>query len=111
MQPEVRSPVRTYVEYSRDGALTVELDWNEAVVRVQVEPEVNATWTAQEVSARVLRLHTVALMRKRCEEREEMNDRGADLPPDTPSSRRRRKSRNTGTDSSISDRFGCCITP
>lgn len=51
MQPEVRSPVRTYVEYSRDGALTVELDWNEAVVRVQVEPEVNATWTAQEVSA------------------------------------------------------------
>ena len=26
MQPEVRSLVRTYVEYSRDGALTVELD-------------------------------------------------------------------------------------
>ncbi|MCV7200823.1 hypothetical protein H7J71_02200 [Mycolicibacterium peregrinum] len=84
MQPEVRSPVRTYVEYSRDGALTVELDGDEAVVRVQVEPEVNATWTAQEVSSRVLRLHTVALMRKRCEDRDQMNDRGAGIPPGHP---------------------------
>ncbi|MBN3459670.1 hypothetical protein JNN96_37190 [Mycobacterium sp. DSM 3803] len=84
MQPEVKPPVPTYVEYSRDGALAVEVDSDEVVVRVQVEPEVNATWTAEEVSERVLRLHTLALMRKRCADRETMNDRGAAIPPGHP---------------------------
>lgn len=73
---------RTYLESSRDGAVMVEVDKNGNVLRVQLEPEVNATWTAALLSERIQHLYTVALMRARCEERVRMNERGADMPPD-----------------------------
>ena len=71
----------TYVESSRDGALMVELDRNGAAVRVQLEPEVNATWTAELLAERVLRLYTLALMRCRRDQLARMNERGADQAP------------------------------
>ena len=79
---EIETEDRTYVESSRDGAVMLELDKNGNVLRVQLEPEVNATWTAEMLGERILRLYTVALMRARCDERARMNDRGADMPPD-----------------------------
>ncbi|MCV7289150.1 hypothetical protein H7J87_27865 [Mycolicibacterium wolinskyi] len=82
MHPEATTTEQTYVEYSRDGALMVELDANE-VPRVQIEPEVNATWTAEELSERVLHLYKVALMRVRCDSLAAMNERGANIAPGT----------------------------
>ena len=79
---EIRTEDRTYVESSRDGALMVELDRKGNVVRVQLEPEVNADWTAEVLGDRVVRLYRVALMRARCDERIRCNERGADMPPD-----------------------------
>jgi hypothetical protein len=72
--------VRTYVEQSRDGVLTVSLD-SRGSVTVQLEPEVNRTWSAEMLSERVFHLYTVAQMRARCDERLRMNDRGMDMPP------------------------------
>lgn len=83
MQPEITTTEQTYVEYSRDGALMVELDSNETVVRVQIEPEVNASWTAELLAERVRHLHTVALMRVRCDSLAAMNERGANIAPGT----------------------------
>ncbi|CQD25168.1 hypothetical protein BN970_06966 [Mycolicibacterium conceptionense] len=82
MQPEATTTEQTYVESSRDGALMVELDANE-VPRVQIEPEVNATWTAEELSERVLHLYKVALMRVRYDALAAMNERGANIAPGT----------------------------
>lgn len=81
MQPETTTAEQTYVESSRDGALMVELNRLGSVVRVQIEPEVNATWTADVLSERVKHLYTLALMRARLDSLAEMNERGADLAP------------------------------
>ena len=57
MQFETETEGRTYVEASRDGAVMLELDrWGD-VLRVQLEPAVNATWTADMLSERLLRLY------------------------------------------------------
>ena len=81
MQFETETEGRTYVEASRDGAVMLELDrWGD-VLRVQLEPAVNATWTADMLSERLLRLYTLALMRSRCDELARMNERGADIAP------------------------------
>jgi hypothetical protein len=73
MQFETETEGRTYVEASRDGALMLELDRRGNVLRVQLEPEVNATWTAELLSERILRLYTLALMRARSDELGRMN--------------------------------------
>jgi len=78
---DIETENRTYVESSRDGALMVELDRNGAAVRVQLEPEVNATWTAELLAERVMRLYTLALMRCRRDQLARMNERGADQAP------------------------------
>ena len=72
---------RSYVESSRGGAVMVELDRRGHVLRVQLEAEVNATWSADLLGERIVALYTVALMRARCDERARMNERGADMPP------------------------------
>lgn len=82
MQSEAETRERTYVETSRTGALLVELDASGGVVRVQLEPEVNAAWSADTLSERFLHLHRVALMRARFAQRQRMNELGADMPPD-----------------------------
>jgi hypothetical protein len=81
MQFETETEDRTYVEASRDGAVMLELDRRGHTRRVQLESAVNATWTAEVLSERIVRLHTLALMRARCDERARMNERGADMPP------------------------------
>jgi hypothetical protein len=73
---------RTYLESSRDGAVMLELDKDGHTLRVQLEPEVNATWTADLLAERLVRLHTLALMRARCDQLAQMNERGANMPPD-----------------------------
>jgi DNA-binding protein YbaB len=80
MQSETGIENCTYIETSRGGALMVELDSTGGVVRVQIEPEVNASWTADTLGERLVHLHTLALMRVRCDERKRMNERGADMP-------------------------------
>lgn len=82
MQSEADTDERTYVETSRTGLLLVELDGTGGVVRVQLEPEVNATWSAETLSERLMHLHRLALMRARFAQRERMNELGADMPPD-----------------------------
>jgi hypothetical protein len=72
---------RTYVESSSDGALMLELDRHGNLLRCQLEPVVNAGWSAEMLSERILRLYTLALMRARCDELARMNERGADMPP------------------------------
>jgi hypothetical protein len=72
--------VRTYVEQSRDGVLTVSLD-SRGTVAVQLEPEVNQTWSAEMLSKRIFHLYTLAQMRARCDERLRMNERGMDMAP------------------------------
>jgi hypothetical protein len=78
---DIETENRTYVESSRGGALMVELDETGTVVRVQLEPEVNASWTAELLAERVMRLYTLALMRARCDQLARMNERGADMTP------------------------------
>ncbi|MDV3133280.1 hypothetical protein [Mycobacterium sp. 29Ha] len=78
---DIETENRTYVESSRDGALMVELDRNGVAVRVQLEPEVNATWTADMLAERVQRLYTLALMRVNRDLLTRMNERGADQTP------------------------------
>lgn len=82
MQSEADTQKRTYLETSRTGALLVELDPSGGVVRVQLEPEINATWSAETLSERLLHLHRLALMRVRFAQRKRMNELGADMPPD-----------------------------
>jgi hypothetical protein len=79
---EIETEDRTYVESSRDGAIMLELDKDGNVLRVQLEPEVNATWTADTLGERLVRLHRLALMRARCDQLARMNERGANMPPD-----------------------------
>jgi DNA-binding protein YbaB len=82
MQSEAETQERTYIETSRSGGLLVELDSSGGVVRVQLEPEINATWSADTLAERLLHLHRLALMRARYAQRQRMNEMGADMPPD-----------------------------
>lgn len=77
---QTETEVRTYVEQSRDGVITVSLD-SDGKVQVQLEPEVNLTWSAEMLSERVFHLYTLCQMRSRCDERLRMNERGMDMPP------------------------------
>jgi DNA-binding protein YbaB len=80
MEAAVVKAERTYIEASADGALMVELDAQCEVVRVQIEPEVMAAWSAQVLADRIIRLHRVALMRARAKSLLAMNEK-AKLPP------------------------------
>ncbi|WP_459953984.1 hypothetical protein [Mycobacterium avium] len=59
----------------------VELDWQGQGLRVQLEPEVMRSWTADVLADRIMRLHRLALMRARAEQRMRIiEDTGAALP-------------------------------
>ena len=45
-------------------------------VRVQLEPEATRSWTADVLADRIVRLHRLALMRARAEQRARLNERG-----------------------------------
>ena len=81
MPSETETRQITYIETSRSAELLVELDSNGEVVRVQLEPEVNATWSSETLSERLLHLHRLALMRARHAQRLRMNELGADMAP------------------------------
>lgn len=66
----------TVVEWSGDGALMIEVDWSGEAVRVQLEPEATRSWTADVLADRIVRLHRLALMRARAEQRARLNERG-----------------------------------
>ena len=68
---EQTEAVHTVVEWSRDGALMIEMDFTGAHVRVQLEPEVMRSWSADVLADRIMRLHRLALMRARAELRME----------------------------------------
>ncbi len=71
----------TVVEWSSDGALMVELDWQGEGLRVQLEPEVTRSWTSEVLADRIMRLHRLALMRARAEQRMRViEEHGAALP-------------------------------
>lgn len=66
----------TVVEWSGDGALMIEVDWSGERVRVQLEPEATRSWTADALADRIVRLHRLALMRARAEQRTRLNECG-----------------------------------
>jgi hypothetical protein len=73
--------IPTVVEWSADGALMIETDWSGEGVRVQLEPQVTRSWTADVLADRIRRLHRLALMRARAEERTRIiEESGAPLP-------------------------------
>lgn len=76
-----QAPAQTFVESSRNGALMVELDESGFVVRCQIEPEVNRTWTSELLAQRVIHLYQLALMRARFEQLRRINERGGDVTP------------------------------
>lgn len=82
MESAATAAASTYVETSLDGVLLVEVDRAGFVRRIQIEPEVNATWTADQLAERLFHLYTVALMRCRSDVLSEINAAGADRPPD-----------------------------
>ena len=82
MESAATAAASTYVETSLDGVLLVEVDRAGFVRRIQIEPEVNATWTADELGERLFHLYTLALMRCRSDVLSEINAAGADRPPD-----------------------------
>jgi|SRR5271166_544881 DNA-binding protein YbaB len=65
----------TFIEASATGALMVELDAQGEVLRVQIEPEVMASWSATVLADRITRLHRLALMRARAAGLSAMNER------------------------------------
>jgi hypothetical protein len=73
-EPETQDP--TVIEWSSDGALMIEVDWSGERVRVQLEPEAMSSWTADVLTNRIMRLHRLALMRARAEQRARLNERG-----------------------------------
>lgn len=78
---EQQEVLPTVAEWSADGALMVELDWQGQGLRVQLEPEVMRSWTADMLADRIVRLHRLALMRARAEQRMRIiEDSGAALP-------------------------------
>lgn len=76
--------IPTVVEWSADGALMVELDWQGQGLRVQLEPEVTRSWTADLLADRIMRLHRLALMRARAEQRMRIIDETGAALPTTP---------------------------
>jgi len=82
MESAATAAASTYVETSLDGVLLVEVDRGGFVRRVQLEPEVTATWTADDLAERLFHLYTLALMRSRSDILAEINAAGADRPPD-----------------------------
>jgi hypothetical protein len=79
MELQTRAPL--YVESSRAGDVMIEIDGDGLVTRVQIEPEVSAEWTADDLAERLYRLYTLALLRARHDHLKRMNAAGADLPP------------------------------
>lgn len=78
---EQQEVLPTVAEWSADGAVLVELDWQGQGLRVQLEPEVTRSWTADILADRIMRLHRLALMRARAEQRMRIiEDTGAALP-------------------------------
>lgn len=81
MTDEQQEVLPTVAEWSADGALMVELDWQGQGLRIQLEPEVTRSWTADMLADRIVRLHRLALMRARAEQRMRIiEDSGAALP-------------------------------
>lgn len=80
---EQQEVLPTVAEWSADGALMVELDWQGLAVRVQIEPQVTRSWTADVLADRVMRLHRLALMRARAEERMRLIEEQGTLWPTT----------------------------
>ena len=76
--------IPTVVEWSADGASMVELDWQGQGLRVQLEPEVTRSWTADLLVDRIMRLHRLALMRARAEQRMRIIDETGAVLPTTP---------------------------
>lgn len=76
--------VPAVVEWSADGALMVELDWDQHRLRVQLEPEVTRSWTADVLAERIMRLHRLALMRARAEQRMRLIEQTGLPIPTTP---------------------------
>ncbi len=76
--------IPTVLERSADGALMVELDWQGQGLRVQLEPEVTRSWTADLLADRIMRLHRLALMRARAEQRMRIIDETGAALPTTP---------------------------
>jgi len=74
----------TVAEWSADGALMVELDWQGQGLRIQLEPEVTRSWTAEMLAERIMRLHRLALMRARAEERMRIMQTDGTALPTTP---------------------------
>jgi hypothetical protein len=73
--------IPTVVEWSGDGAVMIETDWSGEGVRVQLEPAATRSWTADVLADRIMRLHRLALMRARAEERMRIiKESGAPLP-------------------------------
>jgi hypothetical protein len=62
----------------------VELDWQGQGLRVQLEPEVTRSWTADLLADRIMRLHRLALMRARAEQRMRIIDETGAALPTTP---------------------------
>lgn len=56
-------------EGSAHSLLVVEVDYGGGQVRVQLEPEVLQSWSADVLAERIMRLHRLALMRARAEMR------------------------------------------
>jgi hypothetical protein len=69
------------MECSADGLLMVEVDYNGGEVRVQLEPEILRSWSAELLADRIMRLHRLALMRARADKRvRDMAESGVVLP-------------------------------
>ena len=81
-EDEQKEVIPSVVEWSGDGAVMIETDWSGEGVRVQLEPQVTRSWTADVLADRIMRLHRLALMRARAEERMRIiKESGAPLPP------------------------------
>jgi hypothetical protein len=81
---EQQEVLPTVAEWSADGLLMVELDWQGQGLRVQLEPEVTRSWTADVLADRIMRLHRLALMRARAEFRMRLIEETGAAWPSTP---------------------------
>lgn len=70
----------TVVECSRDGTLLIEVGYSGEQVRVQLEPAA-MSWPMDVLADRIVRLHRVALMRARADQRLAENYAALGLPP------------------------------
>ncbi|WP_142383296.1 hypothetical protein [Mycobacterium intracellulare] len=84
MTDEQQEVLPTVAEWSADGALMVELDWQGQGLRIQLEPEVTRSWTADMLADRIVRLHRLALMRARAEQRMRIIENSGAALPTTP---------------------------